>query len=198
MQEIKTLRKDYDMLHELTIFFYISYGALWILVILQSLILLGLVQVVHQLRKESATASSFEGKEAPEFSTKDLSGVAIKSANFKGSLTGLLFVSTSCEACLETLQNDIEYLYRKAQGNIIVICRAERRDCAHLVEQYGLAIPVVADEDNRISQMYGITAVPTVVFVNADNRILSYGHPKQEDLVKILENAAPLAPQTAS
>src|SRR5260221_14352080 len=95
MQEIKTLRKDYDMLHELTIFFYISYGALWILVILQSLILLGLVQVVYQLRKESATASSFDGKESPEFSKKLISGEAIKSANFKGSITGLLFDSQS-------------------------------------------------------------------------------------------------------
>jgi len=186
------------MLHDLTIFFYVSYGALWILVISQSLILLGLVQVVHQLRKTGATAGSFEGKEAPEFSAKDLSGVAITSANFTGRLTGLLFVSTSCQACLETLQDDIEYLYRKAQGNIIVICRAERQDCAQLVEQYGLAVPVVADEDNHISQLYGITAVPTVVFVNAENRILSYGHPKQEELVEILEKAAPLAPQAAS
>lgn len=186
------------MLHDLTIFFYISYGALWILVILQSLILLGLVQVVHQLRKTGATANSFEGKEAPEFSAEDLSGVAITNGNFTGHLTGLLFLSTSCQACLETLQNDIDYLYNKAQGNIIVICRSERQDCAQLVDQYGLAVPVVADEDNHISQLYGITAVPTVVFVSAENRILSYGRPKQEELVEILEKAAPLAPQAAS
>lgn len=183
------------MLQELTVFFYISYGALWIFVILQSLILLGLVQVVHQLRTAGATASSFEGKQAPEFTAKDLSGAAITSANFSGRLTGLLFVSANCQACLETLQDDLEYLYRKAQGNVIVICQAGRTDCAHLVEQYGLAVPMVADEDNHISQMYGITAVPTVVFVNADNRILSYGHPKREELVEVLEKAAPMAPQ---
>jgi peroxiredoxin len=186
------------MLHDLTIFFYISYGALWILVISQSLILLGLVQVVHQLQKTGVTASSFKGKEAPEFSAKDLSGAAIASANFTGRLTGLLFVSASCQACLETLQDDIEYLYRKAQGNIIVICQAGREDCARLVEQYGLTVPMVADEDNHISQLYGISSIPTVVFVSADNRILSYGHPKEEELVKILENAAPLAPQATS
>lgn len=186
------------MLQDLTIFFYISYGALWILVILQSLILLGLVQVVHHLRKTGVTASSFEGKEAPEFSAKDLSGVAITSANFTGRLTGLLFISESCQACLETLQNDIEYLYSKAQGNVIVICQAGRKDCARLVEQYGLAVPVVADEDNHISQLYGISSVPTVVFVNADNRILSYGHPKREELVEVLERAAPMASQEAT
>lgn len=186
------------MLHDLTISFYISYGALWILVILQSLILLGLVQVVHQLQKTSRTAGSFEGKEAPEFSAMDLSGVAITQTNFTGRLTGLLFVSTSCQACLETLQDDLEYLYRKAQGNVIVICQAGRRDCANLVEQFGLTVPVVADEDNHISQLYGISSVPTVVFVNADNRILSYGHPKREELVEVLERAAPMAPQEAT
>lgn len=186
------------MLHDLTIFFYISYGALWILVILQSLILLGLVQVVHQLQKTGATAGSFEGKEAPEFSARDLSGVAITSANFTGRLTGLLFISVSCQACLETLQNDIEYLYRKAQGNVIVICRAARKDCARLVEQYRLTVPMVADEDNHISQLYGISSVPTAVFINADNRILSYGHPKPEELMEILEKAAQEAPQGAN
>lgn len=186
------------MLHDLTIFFYISYGALWILVILQSLVLLGLVQVVHQLRKPGITVSAFEGKEAPEFSARDLSGVAVTSADFKGRLTGLLFVSTNCQACLETLQDDIAYLYNKVQGNVIVICRAERKDCARLVEQYGLTVPMVVDENNQISQLYDISSVPTVVFIDADNRIITRGHPKRPELKEILENVAHMAPQQAT
>lgn len=186
------------MPNELTIFFYVSYGALWILAISQSLILLGLVRIVYQLQRTGAAAGSFEGKEAPEFSAKDLSGAAIGSTTFSGRLTGLLFVSTTCQSCIQTLQDDIEYLYHKAQGNVIVICQAGREDCAQLAEKYELTVPMVADEDNHISLLYGITSVPTVVFVNAANRIQSYGHPKREELVEILESAAPMAPQGAS
>jgi len=36
---------------DLSILFYTSYAALWILVILQSLILLGMVRIVYQLQK---------------------------------------------------------------------------------------------------------------------------------------------------
>lgn len=185
------------MPNELTIFFYISYGALWILVISQSLILLGLVRTVYQLQGTGAAAGSFEGKEAPEFSTKDLSGAKIASTNLTGRMTGLLFISASCQSCIQTLQDDVEYLYRKAQGNVIVICQAGRDACAQLAEKYELTIPIVADEDNHISQLYGISTVPTVVFVNAANRIQSYGHPKREELVEVLEKAAPMAPQGA-
>lgn len=186
------------MLHDLTIFFYISYGALWILVILQSLILLGLVQVVHQLQKTGVTASSIEGKEAPEFKAKDLSGLAVTSANFTGHLTGLLFVSTNCQACLDTLQDDIEYLYNQTKGNVIVICRAERQDCAILVEQYGLTVPMVADENNHLSELYNISSVPTVVLINADSRIVTRGHPKRPELLEKLEKAAHTTPQAVT
>jgi hypothetical protein len=38
--------------------FYFSYAALWILVILQGLILLGLVRIVYQLQRTGAAARS--------------------------------------------------------------------------------------------------------------------------------------------
>lgn len=198
MQQIEILRKDYDMLHDLTIFFYISYGALWILVILQSLILMGLVRIVYQLQRTGASVEPLEGKEAPKFSARDLSGASIGSATFTGRLTGLLFVSPTCQPCMETFENDLQYLNHKVQGNMIVICQSAREDCALLAEKFELTMPLVADADNHISELYDISAVPTVVFINADNLIQFHGHPKREDLVQMLEKAAGAEPQGAS
>lgn len=121
----------------LSTLFYISFAALWILVILHSLILVGVVRIVYQLQQSGIVAGSEDlmGKEAPAFMAMGLSGVTISSMDFKGRLTALLFVSPNCKSCMTTLE-DMAYLNHKAQGNVIMICRAGREDCAKLVEQY--------------------------------------------------------------
>ncbi len=176
--------------------FYLSYGALWILVVLHSLVLLGVVRLVYQLQ-HSGTAAGFSrdgrvsaGQEAPEFSAVDLAGTPISSADFAGRLRVLLFVSPDCPACTEVLEDEMAYLKHKAQGNLIVICRAGREDCARLVEQHGLEVPVVADADDQVSRLHGISAVPTAVLINADNRIQSYGQPDRKKLDEVFEETA--------
>ncbi len=170
--------------------FYFSYAALWILVIFQSLILLGLVRMVAQLQQTRATASLSEGQEAPPFNAVSLSGASINSKDFVGRLTALLFISPNCQSCAETLNGDMDYLLYKSQGNVIVICRAGREDCARLAEPYKLNMPIVADEDDRISRLYAVSSVPMAVIINANNRIQSYGQPKRgEELEEMFEKA---------
>lgn len=162
--------------------FYISYVALWMLVILQSLILLGLVRMVSQLQQSSSATDRggmSAGEEAPQFDAVSLSGMPIHSRDFVGRLTALLFVSTTCPACTGILQ-DMEPVSYKTNGNVIVICKAGHEDCQYLAEFYKLNVPVVADVDDRLCQLYKISSVPTAVLINANNRIQSYGQPLQE------------------
>jgi len=173
--------------------FYLSYAALWILVILQSLILLGLVRMVAQLQQGGVAGGSRDGgmtsgQAAPPFSTMDLSGAPIDSTRFAGRLTALLFVSPTCSSCTTTL-HELNALRDKANGNVIVICRAAHDDCMRLAEVHQLNLPVVADEDEHISQLYGITAVPTAVLINAHHQIQSYGQPEREDLEAVFAPA---------
>ncbi|MEK9138709.1 MAG: redoxin domain-containing protein [Bacteroidota bacterium] len=161
--------------------FQLSYAALWILVILHSLVLLGVVGIVYQFKQSGSIPSSAElapGIEAPEFSATDLEGIAISSTQYAGRRTVLLFVSPSCRECTDAL-GDMTYLKRKAQGNAIVICRAERDECIRLTQQHRLDVPVIADEDNRISLLYRVILVPTAVLISEDARILSYGVPSE-------------------
>lgn len=165
--------------------FYITYVALWILVIFQSLILLGLVRMIAQLQQSNNSSGMMAGQEAPAFSVVDLAGRSISTKNFAGHLTALLFVSPTCPSCMTTLA-ELEAVNHKAQGNVIVICRAGRIDCAQFIEQYQLKIPVVADEDEQISRLYHISSVPTAVLINAQNRIQSYGQPLRENLEQVI------------
>lgn len=168
--------------------FYLSYAALWILVVLHSLVLLGVVRIAYQLQQNGAMGHSVGmsvGQEAPEFSVADLTGTLINSANFAGRLTALLFVSPDCSSCTEVLRDDMAYLKHKAQGHVIVVCRAGRQACLQLAEQFGLDVPVVADEKEHISHLYRISTVPTTVLIN-DNRIQSYGQPNGQELDQII------------
>ena len=178
--------------------FYLSYIALWILVVLQSLVLLGVVRIVYQLQQNGATSGSHGvslGEEAPAFSAVAISGVPISSTDFAGRLRALLFISPDCPACTEILE-DIEYLNHKAQGNVIVICRASRhQSCTQLVEQYEFTNPIIEDKDAHISQLYRISAVPTAVIIDANNIVQSYGQPPREELEEMLEKASEVEAQ---
>lgn len=50
-------------------------------------------------------------------------------------------------------------------------------------------MPVIADEDDHVSRLYGISIVPTAVLINANNRIKSYGQPEREELKKVLNGS---------
>lgn len=89
-----------------------------------------------------------------------------------------------------TTLEDLAYLNHKALGNVIMICQAEPKACARLVEQYKVTVHIVADEDNHIGRLYGVSSFPTAVLINANNRIQSYGQPKREELEKVLESAS--------
>ncbi len=172
--------------------FYLSYTALWALVILHSLILLGVVRIVYQLQQTGTPTdrrSLRTGDEAPAFSATDLSGTSIRSTNLAGRPKVLLFVSPNCPGCVEMLEHDTEYLNHKAQGNMIIICQAGREDCIQLAKQYRLNMPIIADEDDQISRLYGISSVPMAVLINANNRIQSYGQPQREELGEVVEQA---------
>lgn len=164
--------------------FSLSYAALWVLVVVQGLILLGVVRLVYQIQQGGvAVEYSQQGREVPEFSVVDLAGMPITNANLVGRTTALLFVSPSCHSCKTTLA-ELDGLQHKTGGNVIVICRARRDDCARLQEEYGLGVPTVVDEDDGISRLLGVTANPMAVLVDAQGRIQSYGQPMRgEELV---------------
>jgi len=173
--------------------FYLSYAALWLLIIAHSLLLLGVVRLVYQLQQEGIHGPRpVPGREAPTFSSVDLAGVPIRSEDFAGRLRALLFISPSCPSCSTTV-TELQALSYKAQGSVIVICRGGRDACQQLVASQDLNVPVVADEDQRISQLFDISAVPMAIIIDEQNLIQSYGQPKRGEELQAMLAQAPIS-----
>jgi peroxiredoxin len=169
----------------MTTVFYASYAALWALVVFQTLVLLGMTRALHEARQagslaELAGGHELEGREAPTFSTVDISGAPVSNESFDGRYTALLFVSPDCQTCAVTLEQ-LEALREKTSGSVIVFCRSADDRCAQLAQTYHLSVPVVVDEDLEISRLFRVMAAPTAVLVDASGRIASYGQPMGPD-----------------
>lgn len=162
--------------------FLLSYGALWVLVVLEILVLLGLIQAVHRLQQagssmatESDGQSTMIGKYLPGFQVVDRRGLQIDSIGFRGRNVVLLFVSPTCKGCARVLDN-LAPLSRR--GEVIVLCRGSNRECEQLARQHSLTIPVGLDVDDKVSDLLHINGVPTAVVIDPEGRIRSYGYPE--------------------
>ncbi len=157
--------------------FFISYAALWVLVAAQSLVLLGLVRMVTQRNPGLEKSDQLKpGDPVPDFERLDLTGKPIRSSDFVGRLTALLFVSTTCSTCSTTLR-EIDGLAYKSMGNVVIVCRSSIKECRALAAVYGFSFPIVPDPDDSLGRLFGIQGVPTAVLIGVGGRIQSYGNP---------------------
>ncbi len=183
------------MMPDVALPFYLSYAALWVLVIFHSLLLLGVVRMIHQLPQsrgntESRTASRnghlSTGDEAPQFSAVDLEDAPVSSADLAGRPAALLFVSPTCPSCVVTLY-EMEAISQKTEGRVIVVCRATSDECAALAKRHGYKFRTVADADDAISKVFGVTNNPTAVLMDEHGRIESHGYPhRTEEMEELL------------
>ncbi|HZM77869.1 MAG TPA: redoxin domain-containing protein [Candidatus Limnocylindrales bacterium] len=167
--------------------FYVSYAALWLVVVFQSLVLLGLVRTVYRLNAHpspdgSATTSGhLVGQRIPDFTAVDVSGNIFDHESLAGRVSALLFVTPDCRSCMATLA-EVSALRLKVNGNLIIVCRAGSQECKLLQETYNLEnVPVVIDEAHELSKLFDVHGSPTAVLVGASGVIQSYGHPMGAD-----------------
>jgi peroxiredoxin len=176
----------------LTSIFYSSYAALWLLVIFQSLVLLGLVRTVYRANTRPVPDAAPEGngyligQPAPKFSAVDISGSPIDETSLADRLTALLFVSPDCSTCTATL-DEVEALRSKTKGNVIVVCRGTHDECSRLGELYSLEVPVIVDGEEKVAEVFDVHVTPTAVLVGRNGRIQTYGHPMRgEELEELV------------
>ena len=181
----------------MTAAFYISYAVLWVLVVFQSLVLLGLVRTVYRADAEPAPATpaggdgELVGQLAPQFTARDVSGASLDNGVLAGRPSALLFVTPDCTSCIATL-DEVEALRAKVDGNVIVVCRAGQDECAQLRATYGLdSVPVIVDEDLEISALFDVHVAPTAVLLSASGRIQTYGQPMRgEEFAEMMAGGA--------
>lgn len=180
--------------------FYSTYVVLWVLVIFQSLVLIGLLRESVTMRKRLAEmpAGGGGGKDdrlplgskAPDFTTREIkSGRTFRRSDLAGRKSILLFLSPACKTC-DYLAAEVHGIYHKAEGNLYAVCQGEKDECVKFLASHGVDIPVLLDPDREITERFKVFAPPAAIMLDDKVRIRAYGYPKKgEDVEQIIETS---------
>lgn len=174
--------------------FAVSYVGLWIVVIVQTLILLGVTRSIYELRNELTEEVSLRGRRVPKFSTIDISGQSVSSDSILGTPTALLFVSPDCSTCTVSLE-ELKPLVKDLRWDLVVVCGGAGDDCRQVALDYGLTVPVIADEDDVLKRLFEISGTPSAVRISAQGVIESHGEPARGELFEELAATAMSIPR---
>lgn len=166
----------------------VSYIALWIVVLVQTFVLIELLRQIGILRlrvgdEPGALVTEGEGLErgspAPAFEARDLStGTVMTQEIFDGHRTLLVFLTTRCQACRK-LAPDLKRIARDYTGKtqIITICSGPGDECPTFAHEFGLPMPMLFDQDQQINRAYKVHRTPSATLIDANNRVRIHGIP---------------------
>lgn len=132
-------------------------------------------QVTWEAEKSFTLAIGPEvGRRAPDFTLTTLDGRTVTLSDYRGKLVMLDFWAWSCSACRQKMP-----IIQQAAGRIpsekAVILAVHFEGRKSVIQSYvlseGLTFPVLLDIGGTVSQLYNVTALPTVFFIDANGII---------------------------
>jgi len=136
-----------------------------------------------------------QGKTAPDFALPDTTGkrTSLREVLLEGPAV-LAFYKVSCPVCQYTFPfiERIHKILGSERIAVLGISQDEPRDAAEFTEEYGLTFPSLVDEDGYpVSNAYGLTNVPTVLYVEPSGKTaVSFTGFDKEGLQQIADMAA--------
>jgi methylamine dehydrogenase accessory protein MauD len=163
----------------------ISYISLWILVVVLTIIVLGLVRqlgiIYLRLGPEQnllATTEGLElGKPLPEFEANEFTHNRIFTAkDLEGRQSILVFVSPSCSPCKELMPHLIEF-QKSWDGkiNIVLFCQGEARPGIEFFSSYDLHSYLIIDQEGKLSETFHVRATPYAYSLDKDGIVQKRG-----------------------
>jgi len=123
----------------------------------------------------SLSASAVEqGKAAPDFTLKSLTGTNLKLSEMTGNVVLINFWASWCGPCREEmpLLNALHKKYEPLGFSVLGINVEENVDAARgFMKDFPVDFPVLLDNTNQVSQRYQVIAMPTTVVVDRDGNI---------------------------
>jgi peroxiredoxin len=122
---------------------------------------------------DNLTEAPIAGYFAPEFTSSTTQGETLTLSDYRGQPTVLNFWASWCPPCrAEAPHFQAASLKFNGQATIIGVDQGEPLPAvADFGALMGLSYPLVLDEDSSINRMYGVAALPTTVFIDADGII---------------------------
>lgn len=133
------------------------------------------------------------GKEAQDFSLKDLEGEKVSLSQFRGQVVLLDFWATWCGPCRIELPT-IAKLYETYKGKGLAVLGVNNegdRTVKRFFKKEGFSFPVLIDSEQRVSRKYGANAIPDVLVINRAGVIEAHyvGVHSERDLTAALRSA---------
>ena len=149
----------------------VSYLALWILVIILTIFVLGLVRQLGIMQARLGPENKnllitreglAVGSAAPDIRGSDvMQQREFKLANLMGRPSIVIFISPSCAPCQELLPHIPELQNTWGKKGTVVLCSHGPSEASlHLARAHHLAIPVISDVEGTIAQAYKVRATP--------------------------------------
>ena len=130
------------------------------------------------------------GRPVPEFKVKTLNGPATSLSDFRGGKKTIIFFwATWCPHCrtaLKELNRDREKIAQEGINLVLVDVGESARDVKSYVNKNKIGLEVFLDEEETISEQFGIIGVPTFFFVNEAGVIKDVQHHLPDDYGTIL------------
>ncbi len=126
--------------------------------------------------------TNWKGKQAPDFTLKDLSGKEHKLSDFRGKYVFLDFWGTWCEPCVALLPK-IRKVYDqvdKSKIEFIGICvGCHDVDMKEFVKENGLSWLQLVDNDGigeiYVNEVYSINSFPTPLLIDPNGKVVEDG-----------------------
>jgi cytochrome c biogenesis protein CcdA/peroxiredoxin len=134
------------------------------------------------------------GNLAPDFSVITIDGETIRLSELQGKVVLINFWGTWCGPCRREMP-DLQALYAQYGDLDFVIVALAVRDKQEAVEafreEFGITFDLALDEQNTVTNLYGVTGQPSTFVINRDGTIASryYSVISEDDLAPVLETA---------
>ena len=169
----------------MTPWWFVSYVALWLVVLFLSFLLLGALRALGLLRwrleqLEATTPSRVgrsglkPGKKAPDFTLPCVAGGEVALHDFAGRRVFLVFTQSGCKPC-HRIVPELNKLQRGGEVQVLVVSNGEIEATRQWAGEAGVCFPVLVQEQFRVSKRYEMYATPFAFLIDERGVIASKG-----------------------
>jgi peroxiredoxin len=171
--------------------FTISYGLLWGLIVLETLLLRQILRKTIRFKQIYADVFGTEqdqqftklnpGTQITDFRVRTAgSNTDLTMSDFLGHECIFLFVSPKAGPSYRNLSAAVYGMSEKVEGNLFLVCKGDAAKCRQLMRDNGLSenqFPLLLDSDGKIARRFLIDSDPEAVILDEEFRVVRYGHP---------------------
>lgn len=176
----------------------VAFVALWALVVLLGLLVLGALRRLVPLieRSEELVSSAARsltigglapGGSVPSFTAEDIHGATFADTDFEEAPTIILFLEPACKAC-ELLVRDLQEGQVPDLGARLVVVSSDRAEAERLARSS--EVMVIVDGDRSVARAFQSAVSPQTFVVDEHRMVLASGTPNEWDELRRLVMAA--------